>query len=401
MIDPALYRRLHAELAAIGRSERGWNRLAWGPEEEAARDWFRATARQLGLAIVQDPAGSLWAVEPGCEDGPWDCVGSHVDTVGDGGAFDGALGIVAGLTAVDAVRRSSVETRYPLAIGCMVDEEGPRFSAAIFGSRALAGEWEIDELLGRRDRAGATLGELAALRGVTAETLRAAPGFLPRIASWIEVHVEQGRRLVDVPAALGVATTLAPRERWIATLRGAADHAGTTPMEGRRDALVGAARLVLAAHEHASAETGAVATVGRIEALPGSTNVIPGEAVLSLDVRALDRDQLERVSRQIRSTPLDGIELEWSLAASDPGSHFDDELRARLARAATAEGVIAVDLAAYAGHDAGVLARRLPAAMLFVRNPTGISHNPAEHADEADCLAACAVLERSLAPRRG
>ena len=396
MIDPELYRRLHGELAAIGRTERGWNRLAWGPEEEAARDWFRSTARQLGLAIVQDPAGSLWAIEPGCEAGPWNCVGSHVDTVGDGGAFDGALGIVAGLSAVAAVRRSGRETTLPLAVGCLVDEEGPRFSAAIYGSRALAGEWDIDELLSRRDRDGIVLAELAAARGVTAETLRSAPGFLPRIASFLEVHIEQGRRLVDVPAALGIATALAPRERWLGTLRGAADHAGTTPMAGRRDALVGAARIVLAAHEHASAEPGAVATVGRIEALPGSTNVIPGEVVLSLDVRARDVPQLDRLSRQIRATSLGGVEIAWSLAASDPGSVFDHELRSRLAGAAAAEGVPAVDLAAYAGHDAGVLARRLPAAMLFVRNPTGISHNPVEHADEADCLAACAVLARTL-----
>ena len=167
-------------------------------------------------------------------------------------------------------------------------------------------------------------------------------------------------------------------------------------MAGRRDALVGAARIVLAAHEHASAEPGAVATVGRIEALPGSTNVIPGEVVVSLDVRARDVPQLDRLSRQIRATSLGGVEIAWSLAASDPGSVFDHELRSRLAGAAAAEGVPAVDLAAYAGHDAGVLARRLPAAMLFVRNPTGISHNPVEHADEADCLAACAVLARTL-----
>lgn len=397
MIDPALYRRLHGELAEIGRTERGWNRLAWGPGEEEARGWFRETAGALGLVVVQDPAGSLWATEPGCEAGPWDCVGSHVDTVGDGGAFDGALGVVAGFTAVAAVHRSGRATPLPLAVGCMVDEEGPRFSAAIYGSRALTGEWDVDELVTRQDRDGTTLGEVAALRGVTAETLRAAPGFLPRVASWIEVHIEQGRRLVDLPAALGIGTALAPRERWIGVLEGAADHAGTTPMAGRRDALVGAARIVLTAHEHASAELGAVATVGRIEARPGSTNVIPGEAVISLDVRARDLPQLGRVSDAIRGTPLAGIELAWSLAASDPGSVFDDALRGRLAAAAGAEGVSAADLAAYAGHDAGVLARRLPAAMLFVRNPTGISHNPAEHADESDCLAACAVLARALA----
>jgi N-carbamoyl-L-amino-acid hydrolase len=283
----------------------------------------------------------------------------------------------------------------------MVDEEGPRFGAAIFGSRALGGELAVDEVLARTDPDGHVLHDLAALRGVSAETVRAAPFFLPRVASWIEVHVEQGRRLVDVPAALGVATSLAARERWRCTLRGRSDHAGTAAMAGRRDALVSAARAVLAAHELANAEPGAVATVGRISALPGSTNQVPGEARLSLDVRAPEREALERVLDGVRAAAEgDGIEAEWDLETADAGCVFDSDLRDALHEAARAEGHAAVDLAAYAGHDAGVLARHLPAAMLFVRNPTGISHNPAESASEEDCLAACAVLARTLVRKR-
>ncbi len=248
MIDAGLYRRLFAELAAIGRGPSGWNRMAWGPGEDAAREWFRSTGRELGLEIVQDPASNLWAVEPGGGDGPFDAVGSHLDSVADGGAFDGALGVVAGFVAVEAARRAGGAPR-PLAVGAMVDEEGPRFGAAIFGSRALCGELAVDAVLARSDPDGHVLHDLAAQRGVTAETVRAAPFFLPRVASWIEVHVEQGRRLVDVPAALGVATSLAARERWKCTLYGLSDHAGTAAMAGRRDALVPAARVVLAAHE--------------------------------------------------------------------------------------------------------------------------------------------------------
>jgi beta-ureidopropionase / N-carbamoyl-L-amino-acid hydrolase len=396
VIDAGLYRRLFAELAAIGRTPGGWNRMAWGPGEDAARDWFRAAATGLGLELLRDPAGNLWAVEPGGAEGPFDAVGSHVDSVADGGAFDGALGVVAGLVAVEAARRAGGAPR-PLAVGAMVDEEGPRFGAAIFGSRALAGELDVDAVLARSDPEGLVLRDLAALRGVTAETVRAAPAFLPRVASWIEVHVEQGRRLVDVPAALGVATSLAARERWRCTLRGASDHAGTAAMAGRRDALVPAARAVLAAHDLAGAEPGAVATVGRISALPGSTNQVPGEARLSLDVRAPEQAALERVREGVlAAAQTDGVEAEWLLESADPGCVFDAGLRAALHDAARAEGETAVDLAAYAGHDAGVLARHLPAAMLFVRNPTGISHNPAESASEEDCLAACAVLARAL-----
>ena len=401
MIDEGLYRRLFAELAAIGRGPGGWNRMAWGPGEDAARDWFRATAADLGLELVQDPAANLWAVEPGGAAGPFDAVGSHLDTVADGGAFDGALGVVAGFVAVDAARRAG-GAPLPLAVGAMVDEEGPRFGAAIFGSRALAGELAVDEVLARTDPDGHVLHDLAAPRGVTAETVRAAPFFLPRVASWIEVHVEQGRRLVDVPAELGVATSLAARERWRCVLRGLSDHAGTAAMRGRRDALVPAARAVLAAHELANAEGDAVATVGRISALPGSTNQVPGEARLSLDVRAPEQDALERVRDGVFAAAVaEGVEAEWELETADPGCVFDDDLREALHAAASEAGQTVVDLAAYAGHDAGVLARHLPAAMLFVRNPTGISHNPAESASEEDCLAACAVLARTLVLRRG
>jgi N-carbamoyl-L-amino-acid hydrolase len=396
VIDAALYRRLFAELAGIGHEPGGWNRMAWGPGEDAARAWFRATAAALGLELVQDPAANLWAIEVGAGDGPFDAVGSHLDSVADGGAFDGALGVVAGFVAVEAARRAGGAPR-PLAVGAMVDEEGPRFGAAIFGSRALAGELDVDEVLARSDPEGYVLRDLAAARGVTAETTRAAPGFLPRVGSWIEVHVEQGRRLVDVPAALGVATSLAARERWRCTLRGESDHAGTAAMAGRRDALVPAARAVLAAHELACAEPGAVATVGRISALPGSTNQVPGEARLSLDVRAPEGAALERVRDGVHAaSQAAGIETEWQLETADPGCVFDAGLRSALQDAARAEGQAAIDLAAYAGHDAGVLARHLPAAMLFVRNPTGISHNPAESASEEDCLAACAVLARAL-----
>jgi len=400
VIDAGLYRRLFAELAAIGREPGGWNRMAWGAGEDAAREWFRTAAAALGLEVIQDPASNLWAVEPGGAGGPFDAVGSHLDSVADGGAFDGALGVVAGFVAVEAARRAGGAPR-PLAVGAMVDEEGPRFGAAIFGSRALAGELDADEILARTDPEGNVLRDLAALRSVTATTVRAAPAFLPRVASWIEVHVEQGRRLVDVPAPLGVATSLAARERWRCTLRGVSDHAGTAAMAGRRDALVPAARAVVAAHELALAEPGAVATVGRISALPGSTNQVPGEARLSLDVRAPEQGALERVREGVRAAArAEGIEAEWLCESADPGCIFDSALREALHDAARAEGQAAVDLAAYAGHDAGVLARHLPAGMLFVRNPTGISHNPAESASEEDCLAACAVLARVLVRKR-
>ncbi len=396
-IDADLYRRLFSELAAIGAGPTGWNRLAWGPLEDDARSWFLARSTELGLEVEQDGAGNLWAIEPEAGSERLVCAGSHLDTVLDGGQYDGALGVVAGLVAVEAVRRGVRGPRRPLAVGCMVDEEGPRFDAAIFGTRMLCGELEIEPLLARVDREGNTLGELAAARGITSSSLAEAPAWLERIALWLEVHVEQGVVLVDVPAAVGVATGLAPRERWRAVFDGSANHAGTTPMAGRRDALVAAARTVVAAEQLARSEGGAVATVGRIEARPGASNVIPGSAEISLDVRARDGAALARVRDGVFcAAQTDGVAVSWRRESLDAGSLFDDGLRGALTRAAAATGVPAADLWAYAGHDAGVLARHVPAAMLFVRNPTGVSHHPEEHASEEDCLAACRVLAGAL-----
>ena len=160
-IDVELYRRLFAELAAIGAGPGGWNRLAWGPLEDDARSWFIARATDLELEVEQDGAGNLWAIEPDAGSAPLVSAGSHVDTVLDGGAYDGALGVVSALVAVEAVRREARTPRRPLAVGCMVDEEGPRFDAAIFGSRMLCGELEIEPVLARIDRDGHTLDGLA------------------------------------------------------------------------------------------------------------------------------------------------------------------------------------------------------------------------------------------------
>src|SRR5262249_54504914 len=177
----------------------------------------------------------------------------------------------------------------------------------------------------------------------------------------------------------------------------AADHAGTAPMAGRRDALVAAARVVLRADEAARAEPGAVATVGDLRVEPGSSNVVPGAATLTLDVRALGAGALARVREAVQAAAgADGVEAAWTRLSADPGATFDADLRETLHAAGRAAGVGAVAVSADAGHDAGVLARPLPAAMLFVRNPTGVSHNPAEHASEEDCLSACEVLARAL-----
>ena len=384
--SPVRLQRWFDELAAIGHTDSGWNRVAWTPLEAEARAWFSGVAEGLGLELRRDGAGTLWAVTEDADDGPWVCVGSHLDTQPDGGAYDGALGIVCGLEAAAAVLESGAPRRHPLAVVAFVDEEGARFRVPCFASLAIAGRLDVDRVL-------EVMGDAPAIYDVTRESLLAAPEQLARVRSFMEVHVEQGRALVDRDQVLGIATVLAPRQRWRVEFSGEANHAGTTAMAGRRDALVAAAGLVLAAQREASAREGAVATIGRIEVRPGSTNSIPGWAGLSLDARALDVATLDDLVETLRASAPDAA---FTRETRNEGAAFDTELRGLLREATGRRGIAAGDLPSYAGHDAGILAPHLPAAMVFVRKPTGHSHNPQEYASPEDCAAAAQVLTDAL-----
>ena len=377
---------MFGELAAIGRTEVGWNRLAWTPLEAEARAWFSRTATSLGLAVEQDGAGSLWAVTEDADRGPWVCAGSHLDTQPDGGAYDGALGVVAALEAAAAVLESDAGRRHPLAVVAFVDEEGARFRTPTFASLAMTGRLDIDHVL-------EVMGDAPAIYGVTRDSLAQSRHQLDRVRCFFEVHIEQGRSLVDRDLALGIADLLAPRQRWRVEFSGEANHAGTTAMRDRRDALLPAARFVLAVDEAARAHDGAVATVGRVEVHPGSTNSIPGLVALSLDVRALDVATVDDMVDELRGRFSDA---QFGSESRNDGARFDQGLRERLRAAADDRSIAAGDLPSYAGHDAGILAPERPSAMLFVRNPTGASHTPAESASEADCVAAAQVLTDAL-----
>ncbi len=374
------------ELAAIGRTETGWNRLAWTPLEAEARAWFSRTATGLGLAVEQDGAGTLWAVTEDADRGPWVCAGSHLDTQPNGGAYDGALGVVAALEAAATVLESDAGRRHPLAVVAFVDEEGARFRTPTFASLAMTGRLDIDHVLDM-------MGDAPAIYGVTRDSLAQSRRQLDRIRCFLEVHVEQGRSLVDRELALGVANVLAPRQRWRVEFEGEANHAGTTAMRDRHDALLPAARFVLAVDEVARSHEDAVGTVGRVEVHPGSTNSIPGQVALSLDVRALDVATVDAMVAELQGRFGEAV---FSRESQDQGAAFDAALRGRLGAAASERGIPAGDLPSYAGHDAGILAPVRPSAMLFVRNPTGASHTPAESASESDCVAAAQVLTDAL-----
>ena len=386
-------------LAEIGRDPAGgWTRLAWTEEDRRARAWFEAEAAARGLGVERDRAGNLWAWWPGQggEDGePVVAVGSHLDTVRGGGAYDGALGVVSGLLAVGELSRREVEPRRPVAVVAFADEEGGRFGVPTFGSRVLAGALDPAELLARVDQDGTGMGEALAAAGVDPEGFGPDPARIGRLGAFVELHVEQGRGLVDLGRPVALGTGIWPHGRWRLTLTGEANHAGTTRLADRRDPMLGLAAAVLAARA-AAAELGAVATVGRVVVEPNSANSVPGRVSVWLDARA-ERDQtLDWLVAAFQAAVEEaagrnGLAVELACESRSPAVQFDPDLTARVDACLRANGLDPAALPTAAGHDAGSLAAAVPTAMLFVRNPTGTSHSPTETAELDDCLAGVRV----------
>jgi beta-ureidopropionase / N-carbamoyl-L-amino-acid hydrolase len=389
-------------LAAIGRDPAGgWARLAWTEEDRAARSWFRSEAGARGLTVEQDRAGNLWAWWGEAAGAEALAVGSHLDTVPGGGAYDGALGVVSGLVAVGELARRGIEPQRPVAVVAFADEEGGRFGLPTFGSRLLAGALDPAVVLGRADQDGVTVAEALAAAGLDPGAVGPEPERLGRLAAFVELHVEQGRALADLGRPLALGTAIWPHGRWRLTLTGEANHAGTTRLADRRDPMLGLAAAVLAARA-AATELGAVATVGRVLVEPNAGNAVAGRVSAWLDARAEQDRTLDWLVTAFQTAVEEaagrnGLATAFEQESRSPGVAFDPDLTDRLFACLRDRGLEPAGLPTAAGHDAGTLAAAVPTAMLFVRNPTGTSHSPAETAELDDCLtgveALAAVIE--------
>jgi N-carbamoyl-L-amino-acid hydrolase len=384
-----------AGLRPIGRGAAGTTRLAWTAEDAAAGAWFAEQAAACGLRAERDGAGNRWAVPDA--PAPWWAIGSHTDSVRDGGAFDGALGVAAAFAIAAASTR-------PLAVIAFADEEGARFNTPTFGSRALTGILDVDDVLGRRDDDGVALADALRGAGVDPAGLAAAPAALDRLRGFVELHIDQSRDLHAAGAEAGVVSGLASRLRVRATLTGTADHAGTTPLEERRDALAAAARLIVAADDLcgaiAAAGTPLRTTAGRILVEPNALTSIASGVTLWLDARAAAPATLDAWLAAVHQragalTAATGVDIVLAVESRGPGVTFDDDLRARL-HAAAPDGDAVGEVLCWAGHDAGILAARIPAAMVLVRNATGVSHSASEHVELDDAAAAATLILRMV-----
>jgi beta-ureidopropionase / N-carbamoyl-L-amino-acid hydrolase len=386
-------------LAAIGRDPAGgWTRLAWTDEDRQARAWFESEASDRGLTVDQDPAGNLWAWwgGPGGDGGGVVAVGSHLDTVRGGGAYDGALGVVSGLLAVGELTGRGVEPERPVAVVAFADEEGGRFGVPTFGSRLLTGALDPSDVLERADQDGVTVAQAMAAAGIDPGGVGADPARVGRLGAFVELHVEQGRGLADLGQPVALGTGIWPHGRWRLAITGEANHAGTTRLADRRDPMLGLAAAVLAARA-AATELGAVATVGRVLVGPNSANSVPGRVTAWLDARAEQDQTLGWLVAAFQAAVEDaagrnGLTVELDRESRSPAVQFDQDLTARLDACLRATGLEPAALPTAAGHDAGSLAAAVPTAMLFVRNPTGASHSPEEMAEVDDCLAGVRAL---------
>jgi allantoate deiminase len=385
------------ELAAISEEpDRLTRRFATDALRRAGdlvADWMASA----GMEVRRDEAGNVVGRYGGTAgDRPPLLLGSHIDTVPDAGRYDGALGVLVAIAAVERLAAGDERLAVPLEVAAFADEEGARFGVAYLGSAAYAGLFERGwlELV---DESGTTAGD--ALRTLGHEPSALLRASRPALAGYLEVHIEQGPVLEREALPVGVVTAVAGRTRGSVALHGRAGHAGTLPMRWRHDALTAAAEAVLAVEEVGRQVDGLVATVGTLSVRPGAANVVPGDATFSLDVRHADDRVRERALAELReaveqiASPR-GVALEWEVLQETPAVAMASRLRERLADAIEAEGHRAVSLVSGAGHDAVVLARLCDAAMLFVRCAGGISHDPRESVCEEDVGVALDVVER-------
>jgi N-carbamoyl-L-amino-acid hydrolase len=395
-------KRLEARIHALGRfganPEGGVSRVAFSTADVAGRAYVQALMRDAGLAVRIDPAGNIIGRREGTDGAlPPIVTGSHVDSVPHGGNYDGDVGVLGAIEVAELLRERGIVTRHPLEFVVFTDEEGGTVGSQAMAGTVGAGALDVVSHSGLTVREG-----IRALGGDPArlDEARRAPG---SIAAFVELHIEQGAILGEAGLDIGVVEGIVGIRWWDVTVEGVANHAGTTPMNRRRDALLAAAELALAVNRIASTMPGTqVATVGRIRAEPGAPNVVPGRVTMSLEVRDLASEKIGSVFRAIeaearriakaRGTPIRFDELDVALEPAPT----DERLRSVVESAADSLGLSHSRMPSGAGHDAQEISRIAPIAMIFVPSQGGISHAPKEYTTPEDMANGADVLLRTL-----
>lgn len=394
-----LLARLDALARHGARADGGVDRPALGEAEIAARADLVAWGRASGLEPTTDALANLFLRLPGRTDDAPVLAGSHIDSQPTGGRFDGTVGVLAALSAVEAIQAAGIRPKRPIEVVAWMNEEACRFAPGMMGSEAYAGLKTADEILPITDAAGITVGEAAAavLAADRDVPLRPLPG---TAHAFVEAHIEQGTVLEQAGVPLGIVTGIQGTRRYRIRVTGEAAHAGTTARADRRDALMAAMRMIAALEDLTRAASDTLFTVGLFEVKPNAPSVIPAEVFFSIDVRQADDAVLDRLGTAIPATlraNAGPCTVEVREIAHARSVAFDEGLRRTLYDAAAALGAPAMDVFSAAGHDARSLARVCPTAMVFIPCRGGVSHHPSEHAEAEHIVLAARVLATTLA----
>lgn len=398
-------KRLH-ELSEIGYTEPGGvRRSGLSIEEKQAKQLVKSWMAQAGLQVREDGAGNVFGTLAGKTAGPAIASGSHVDSVPNGGNFDGPLGVLAALEVAEAWKETGFIPEKPYEVVIFTDEEGSRFNSGLTGSRAMTGDITEAEMKQLRDYNGEGLEEVLEAYGSSMAAFKKSTRDLSELELFVEVHIEQGIKLEQENEPVGIVSGIAG-PAWVQIeLSGQAGHAGNTPMTGRTDSLVAAGEFVSRLPALPPEISGtAVATVGKLDVSPNGINVIPERVVLHVDARDIQKEPRDLLVEHIQSLAEEvakkhGVSLSLQQNTSIIPVPIADELQQELADVLERQGIKPVRIPSGAGHDAMVLGRHIPVAMLFVRSKDGISHNPKEWSSLADCVRGVHVLKSFIEAR--
>jgi N-carbamoyl-L-amino-acid hydrolase len=403
-VNLARFKKDFNEMSQIGRSVGGGaSRLAFSPQDQAAREFIRKKMHEAGLDVSQDPAGNIHGLRAGAERGPRVATGSHSDSVENGGHFDGVVGLLGAIEVMRALNDAGIRTRRGLEAICFLAEEPNSFGLSCFGSRALSGQVSRSLLFGRRDRDGRTLSTALAALDVSPEAILGISPQEFRYHAFVEMHVEQGQALYQAKIPLGLITDIVGAYRYRVKFVGQADHSGGTPMDQRRDALAAAAEAILAVERicRSYQARDIVGTVGVIHASPGMINVIPGECEIIIEVRgrvhfpksvpvAEIKAALQDLPRQRR------VEVHIETLMEDESQSVSPRVLQALEQCATELGYSYMKMPSRTGHDAMHMALLADVGMIFLPSREGIGHHPSEWTDMEDIEKGLQLLAATL-----
>ncbi|AGA68462.1 amidase, hydantoinase/carbamoylase family [Desulfitobacterium dichloroeliminans LMG P-21439] len=396
-----VYQRLQ-ELGKIGlRESGGVTRHAFTAEHRTSKDLVAEYMRQAGLSVREDAVGNLIGRREGRDPhAPVVLTGSHIDTVCDGGIFDGGLGIIGGIEVLQTLKEQGIETQHPIEVYAFNDEEGSRFSFSMFGSRGVIGDLSPKDLE-MKDKAGMTVAQAMSEQGFDSVKIQEAIRAKEELKAFVELHIEQGKVLERNDLSVGIVTGIV-NELWMKiVVNGEAGHAGATPMNLRQDALVAAAEMVQVIESEAKKTGSTVATVGRFNVFPGGINIIPGRVEFTLDLRDISQEVSDQVEAAIfkeieRICQERGVQIETEILQRIPPTPCSQEFQLAAKKACQEIGLKYFCLPSGAGHDAMQMVNICPIGMIFIRSKDGISHNPAEWSSMEDCADGVNVLYHVL-----